>query len=270
MSTMKLRDKVVFITDADSRSGRALFRLFAEQGAHFILNSMSGGAHIKEELKRARTLGLNVLVTATDLCSSSRLQAMLGQAAPQLGRVDVLIHNNDLMKPTSIEYGEEDLFLDLLHTNAKTAFICTKVVGQQMADAGSGAIIYVSSIHAQKPTGSSFAYSATKGAVSMLAKEAALVLGRSGITVNTIELGPIEGDDERFASELSTLYEDYAYKVPNAVLGSYDDLAQLALFLSSDEARYMNGADIRLDGGFLQHYMDFKMKRPPQLGDQGG
>lgn len=270
MTTMKLKDKVVFITDADSGSGRALFRLFAEQGAHFILNSMSGGAHINEEIKQASTLGLNVFVSTADLCSSSGLHAVLEQATLKLGRVNVLIHNNDLMKPTSIEYGEEDLFLDLLNTNAKSAFICTKVIGQQMADGGSGSIIYVSSIHAQKPTGSSFAYSASKGAVSMLAKEAALVLGRSGVTVNTIELGPIEGDDERFASELSTLYEDYAYKVPNAVLGSYDDLAQLSLFLASGEAQYVNGADIRLDGGFLQHYMDFKMKRPPLLDSQGG
>lgn len=270
MTTMKLKDKVVFITDADSGSGRALFRLFAEQGAHFILNSMSGGAHINEELRRASTLGLNVFVSAADLCSSTELQAVLEQAEPKLGPVDVLIHNNDLMKPTSVEYGEENLFLELLNANAKTAFICTKVVGQQMAVAGSGSIIYVSSIHAQKPTGSSFAYSASKGAVSMLAKEAALVLGRSGVTVNTIELGPIEGDDERFASGLTTLYEDYAYKVPNAVLGSYNDLAQLALFLASGEARYINGADIRLDGGFLQHYMDLKMKRPPELGEQGG
>ena len=147
MTTMKLKDKVVFITDADSGSGRALFRLFAEQGAHFILNSMSGGAHINEELKRASTLGLHVFVSAADLCSSSGLHAVLEQATLKLGRVDVLIHNNDLMKPTSIEYGEEDLFLDLLNTNAKSAFICTKVIGQQMADGGAGSII-VSSIHA--------------------------------------------------------------------------------------------------------------------------
>lgn len=96
----------------------------------------------------------------------------------------------------------------------------------------------------------------------MLAKEAALVLGRSGVSVNTIELGPIAGDNEQFESSLSTLYNDYEYKVPNAVLGNYDDLAELILFLSSDESRYMNGSDIRLDGGFLLHYMNFKMKRP--------
>ncbi|MNE75690.1 putative 2,4-dienoyl-CoA reductase [compost metagenome] len=96
----------------------------------------------------------------------------------------------------------------------------------------------------------------------MLSKEAALVLGRHGVRVNTIELGPLEGDNDIFESDISTLYHDYEYKVPNAVLGSHDDLAELIHFLSSDSSRYINGSDIRLDGGFLLHYMNFKMKRP--------
>lgn len=95
----------------------------------------------------------------------------------------------------------------------------------------------------------------------MLPKEAALVLGRFGVSVNTIELGPLEGDDELYQSTISTLYNEYEFKVPNAALGSYEDLAELVLFLASDEARYINGSDIRLDGGFLLHYMNFKMKR---------
>jgi glucose 1-dehydrogenase len=97
----------------------------------------------------------------------------------------------------------------------------------------------------------------------MLAKEAAIALGRSGVRVNTIELGPVAGDDERFASAFSTLYRDYQYKIPAAELVTHEDLAELVLFLASDEARLINGEDIRLDGGFLLHYMDVKMKQPP-------
>lgn len=125
-----------------------------------------------------------------------------------------------------------------------------------------GKIIYVSTIHAEKPTGSAFTYSIAKGAVKMLSKEASLVLGRYGVSVNTIELGPLPSDNAIFQSTLSTLYDDYEYKVPNALLGSDEDLAELVAFLSSDYSRYMNGADIRLDGGFLLHYMNFKMKKP--------
>jgi glucose 1-dehydrogenase len=80
--------------------------------------------------------------------------------------------------------------------------------------------------------------------------------------VNVIEMGPVEGDDYTFRSQISSLYEDYEYKVPNAVLGTVEDTAHLLLYLCSEEARYINGADIRMDGGFLMHYIDFKMKRP--------
>lgn len=257
---MLLHNKVIFITDADSLSGKALIRRCTEHGASFILNSVSDGADIQQELSQIPAA--QVFLTNTNLCSSRELSAMLEQAEARLGAVSVLIHNNDYQKAVTIESCEEAEFLDILNRNAKSAFLCTQAAGKQMATAKSGSIIYVSSIHAEKPTGSSWAYSASKGAVKMLAKEAALILGRSGITVNTIELGPLAGDNERFHSGISTLYEDYEYKVPNAVLGSVEDLASLALFLASDQARYLNGADIRLDGGFLLHYMDFKMKRP--------
>lgn len=259
---MKLRNKVVFITDADCHTGASLIRRITEEGAQFILNSRSDGTAIASELTNIYAAGSQAFVVNIDLCRRAETDEMLKEAALQLGPVDIMIHNNNVVMPASIESCEEELFLQSLNVNAKSAFICTQAVGKQMADNQSGKIIYVSSIHAEKPTGSSFSYSAAKGAVKMLSKEAALVLGRSGINVNTIELGPVEGDNARFQSSLSTLYNDYEYKVPNAVLGNHDDLAELVLFLSSEESRYINGSDIRLDGGFLLHYMNFKMKRP--------
>lgn len=259
---MKLHNKIVFITDSDCRTGSSLIRRLTEEGAQFILNSRSGGAAIASELTNIYAAGSQAFVVNIDLCSRAEADEILKEAALQLGTVDILIHNNNVVMPASIESCEEERFLQSLNVNAKSAFICTQAAGKQMADKQSGRIIYISSIHAEKPTGSSFCYSASKGAVKMLSKEAALVLGRSGINVNTIELGPVEGDNEKFRSSLSTLYNDYKYKVPNAVLGDYDDLAELVLFLSSKESRYINGSDIRLDGGFLLHYMNFKMKRP--------
>ncbi|MBW7458352.1 SDR family NAD(P)-dependent oxidoreductase [Paenibacillus sepulcri] len=263
---MKLYNKVIFITDADSPSGKAVVNRLSGEGTHFILNSMSEGALIKAELAKIQAAGSKAYVTNTDLCRAADVTAMLNQAEQILGPVDVLIHNNDLLIPALAESCKEDVFLEIMDTNAKSAFICSQAVGKQMAARQSGRIIYVSSIHAEKPTGSSFAYSASKGAVKMLSKEAALVLGRQGIQVNTIELGPVKGDNERFSSEFSALYDDYERKVPNELPSSYEDLGHLVLFLCSDETRYMNGSDIRLDGGFLLHYMDHKKKPAPSIG----
>jgi len=265
---MTIHNKIVFITDADSGSGKAIIHQLSNEGAHFILNSPSNGEEIQSNLELCHAAGSKTVIVNIDLCNRSELDAVLEQTSQQLGTVDILVHNNNLIKPASVVTGEEEVFFEILNANTKTAFVCTQSIGKQMKDQQSGRIIYVNSIHAEKPTGSSFAYSASKGAVKSLTSEAALFLGRYGITVNAIEMGPVEGDHLAFESNFSTLYESYEYKIPNAVLGTHEDLAQLVRYLASDESRYINGASIRMDGGFLNHYMDFKMKKPSSL--EGG
>ena len=259
---MRLRDNVIFITDADSMSGKAIFKRLLQEGAWFILNSPSNGSNIQAELELCQANGSRYMLTNVDLCDNDQLNKLLEEAEQTMGKVDVLIHNNNVVKEISVEFGDEAIFQEILSSNAKSAFITTQAVGKQMAKYQSGKIIYVGSIHAEKPTGSSFAYSAARAAVQMLSREASLVLGRNGVQANHIMFGPVLGDDEVFKSNLSFLYEDYNYKVPNAVLGTYEDLAELVSYLASDQARYLNGADIRLDGGFLNHYLDVKTKKP--------
>lgn len=259
---MRLQQKIVLITDADSPTGTAMIRRFADEGAHFILNSISGGGSITSELAYCESVQAKARVVTADLWRGSEVASMLAEAEREIGSVDILIHNNNRVLPASIEACDEDTFTNVMNYNAKSAFLCTQAVGKQMCAKQSGKIVYISSIHAEKPTGASFVYSVSKSSLKMLAREAALELGRYNINVNTIEVGPVAGDNETFKSGLSTLYEDYTYKVPRAELGTPEDIANCALFLATDEARFINGADIRLDGGFVLHYMNHKMKKP--------
>lgn len=253
--------KVIFITDADSPSGTSLLLAFAEEEAALVLNSPSGGSAIAEELEKAKQLGAKLFIACADLTDSQAVALLLDEAERAVGPIDVLIHNHDEYLPALTETCDEQSYFTVMNANAKTAFICTQEAGRRMSERETGAILYLSSIHAEKPTGSSFAYSASKGAIQMLAKEASLYFGRSGVRVNTVLMGPVDGHQTRFKSGLSSLYDHYAYKVPRGRLGSFEDAAKLAIFLSSEDADYVNGADIRLDGGFLLHYMDHKMKR---------
>lgn len=264
---MRLQDKVVFVTDADSPSGKALIPRLRQAGARLLLASDSNGAALASVLEAGREQGDPAIVGRIDPCDGTQIGELLDRADLLWGAVDVLVHNRSLVKPASVETSEEALFRELLDMNAKSAFVAAQTVGARMAARGSGAILFIGSIHAEKPTGSSFAYSAAKGAVQMLSREASLALGRRGIRVNHIQLGPVLGDDERFASGISTLYEDYRYKVPGAELVTYDDLARLVIFLAGDDAKTLNGADIRLDGGFLNHYLDVKMNKSISGGD---
>ncbi|PWV99334.1 NAD(P)-dependent dehydrogenase (short-subunit alcohol dehydrogenase family) [Paenibacillus cellulosilyticus] len=256
--------KVVFIADADSWSGEGLIARFGQGGWDLILNSTQDDNEWEDVILFCKVAGAKVLITHADLCSSRDLTTMLDQAEEQLGTVDVLIHNCCLIKPTDVEHCDETDFVEIMQRNAKSAFFCTQTFGRRMAARGSGSVIFVSSVHNEKPTGSSFAYSASQGAVKMLAHEAALFLGRSGIRVNLIEMGPIEGSDVSFQSDISGLYNDYRYKIPSTKLGTANDLANLAFFLAGEESGYLNGSDIRLDGGFLLHYMDHRMNKPAE------
>lgn len=252
----------VMITDADSASGAALARRFAQEAeTNFILCGKPDGEHMQTALSHCRSGGGQAMAADIDLCKPAAVSAILEEAAGRFGPVRTLIHNPREVRPIRVEDGDESLFLRLLDVHAKSAFVCTQAVGRQMAAAGRGSIIYAGSIHAEKPTGSSFAYSVSQGAVKMLAKEAALELGRSGVRVNTIEMGPVLGDDGLFRSDVATQYVQYRYKVPNAEPGGFEDLAECAWFLASESARYVNGADLRVDGGFVLHYLDHKMKR---------
>ena len=264
---MRLQGKVVFLTDADSPSGKALIPRLWQEGARLLLASDSDGEAIAAELAAGREGGDPAIVGRVDPCDGERIGELLDRAGRQWGAVDALVHNRSLVKPASVETSGESSFRELLDMNAKSAFAAARAAGARMAARGAGAILFIGSIHAEKPTGSSFAYSAAMGAVQMLSREASLALGRHGIRVNHIQLGPVLGDDERFRSGISTLYEDYRYKVPGTELVTYDDLARLVIFLAGDEAKAINGADIRLDGGFLNHYLDVKMNKSISGGD---
>lgn len=254
--------KVVFIADADSWSGEGLIARFSQGGTDLILNSLQDDKEWEDVLVSCIAAGSKVLVTHADLCSSRDLSTMLDQTEKLLGPVDVMIHNCNVIRPANVESCEESEFVEIMQRNAKSAFFCTQAFGRRMSARGGGSVIFVSSIHNEKPTGASFTYSASQGAVKMLAHEAALFLGRFGIRVNVIEMGPVEGSDVNFQSHISGLYDDYRYKVPGTKLGTANDLAELAFFLAGEEAGYLNGADIRLDGGFLLHYMDHRMNKP--------
>ncbi len=247
---MDLQDKVVIITDGSGAKGKALAERFLAKGASLVINRSN------QVLDERTIQDAKVLYTQADVCKPSEIETLLQQALSAYGHVDVLVFNNDISKQVSIEDCTEEVYDHIMKTNAKSAFFLTQIIGGEMVKAGRGKVIYIGSIHDEKPTGSAFVYSLSKGALKMLSHEAALELGRSGVDVHLVELGPISGDAERFESDLSGIYHDVEMKIPNKRLGTETDLADLVVFLSSDEARYLNGTDIRLDGGFTLYYMD--------------
>ena len=251
---MKLEGKVALITDASDRVGRVVAERFANEGARLALNfpvEIRDGGVLQY---REKAIADGYYTAAADPVSKAAVYAFVESVIEQYGKIDILIHSNNDVRRLSFEDCTDDDFLECLNVNAKSAFLFTQAVGRRMKDARAGHIVYISSIHDEKPTGCAFAYSVAKGAVQMLMRETAVDLAIYGVCVNVISCGPVEGDDELFESNLTKLYENLTDRIPLRRVGCIEDFASLALYLCGDENRFINGEDIRVDGGFLLNY----------------
>lgn len=193
---------------------------------------------------------------AFDTWSLADMEQLLSLIIMEVGGVNYLVHTDNVVLRSLIEEISEQDFKRALDYNAKSAFMTTKIFGQHIAQNGGGAIVYMSSLHDEKPTGCAFAYSVAKGAVKMLCKEIALFYGRKGVRANVIEMDYIETQEELFDSTLSPFNYDARTKIPLGRLAQPEDAAGVVSFLLSPDASFINGADIRVDGGHLLYYGD--------------
>lgn len=146
---------------------------------------------------------------------------------------------------------------------AYSALVCTQAAGEVFYDnKTSGTILYLSTIHAEKPTGGSFLHSIEAGAEQMLCREAAGFYGRFGVKVHYLMLGPIEGTYDAFANERSGIYHGVEEQMPDGRPITPDDVVPLIRFLLSDGAWPLNGSDIRADKGFTLYFNSFREEAP--------
>ena len=234
----------VFVSDLSGPCGQAI-----------------AGYYLQKGVKVAGLLGKNLPASLADVvcydadATSEAQCAALAEQLKAAGGVDAMILTSREMEITSVQNGPEELFDRVLARNTKTAFFLAKYVGDLMAQSESkGAIVYVGSIHGEKPTGASLAFSCSMGALKMLNRETALQLGRKGVHTVLIELGPIQGDEIIMDTPLSPIYDGYVQSIPRKQPCTFDELCGLVDM--AVRTPMINGAEIRADGGFMLKYAD--------------
>jgi glucose 1-dehydrogenase len=240
--------KVALITDGSHPSAASIAEKLESEGIIVVKN------YPRSEKKGPLEGEPNSF--AFDTWSFEEMSKLLELIVEKIGNVNYLVHTDNVVFRSSIEEISEDDFKRVLDYNAKSAFMSTKVFAEHMAQNEGGAIVYLSSVHDDKPTGCAFAYSVSKGAVRMLCKEIALFYGRQGVRANVVQLDPVEEQVELFDSLISPYNYDAATKIPLRRLAKPEDCAGIVSFLLSDEASFINGADVRVDGGHLLYYFD--------------
>lgn len=244
-----LNGKVAVVTGASRGIGKAIARKLAEQGAAVIIN-YNGSAGKAEEVKQeiisaggiAETIQCNV--ADYDAC-----EAFFKEIIAKFGRIDILVNNAGITKDGLLMRMSEEEFSGVIDVNLKGTFHCIRFASRQMMKQRSGRIINMSSVVGVAGNAGQINYAASKAGVIGMTKSAAKELAARGITVNAIAPGFIETDMTSVLSE--KVKEETMRQIPLGRLGQGEDIAAAAAFLASEEAGYITGQVLHVDGGMV-------------------
>jgi len=241
----RLDGKVALVTGGGSGIGAATCRAFAEQGAHVVVADVNeaGGSQV------ARDLGDAAMFQRADVTDMASLQAAVASSVERFGRLDVLVNNAGIGLVGSVQETDESDWNKLIAVNMTGVFHGSRVAVEQMLrqDPTGGVIVNIASVAGMIGIARRFAYCATKGAVIAMTRQVAVDYVKAGIRCNAICPGTVyspfvEGYVERFHSDTreETIKELHA-RQPIGRMGRPDEVADLAVYLASDEAGFMTG-----------------------------
>jgi len=245
---MRLHDKVALITGAASGMGQSEAVLFAKEGAKVVVADVLE----PEGQKVADSLGGAGCFVRLDVASEAAWPQAIAAAVSTFGKLDILVNNAGIsgtFDPDTLSTSAWDRLMDV---NAKGTFLGMKHVIPLMEKTGGGAIVNISSVSGfVGQNGIHMAYNASKGAVRLMTKSAAVQYARSGIRVNSVHPGVLPAMRSSKATADPAFRQKMLAGVPMRREGRVEEVAYAVLFLASDEASYITGTELVVDGGWL-------------------
>lgn len=242
--------KVAIVTGSGGGLGAGIALRFAEAGAAVVVNYRFNAAGAQAVVAQIEAGGGRAIAIRADVTQKAEVEALIGQTVEAFDRLDVLINNAGLYPLANLIEMSEAEWDEVINSNLRSTFLCTQAAAKQMmAQGGGGAIINIASIEAENPAPMHSHYNAAKGGVVMHTAAAANELGLYGIRVNSVSPGLIwrEGIEQGWPDGV----ERFLKAAPLGRLGMPDDVADACLFLASPAARWITGANLRVDGGVM-------------------
>ena len=246
---MLLDGKTALVTGASRGIGRAIALRLAAEGARVAIN-YAGNVKAAEEVKASvEAAGGTAILCQADIADSAAVEAMIADVAKEFGAIDILVNNAGITRDTLLMRMKDEDFAKVLDTNLKGVFYCTKAVSKLMMKKRSGRIVNMASVVGLVGNAGQTNYAAAKAGVIGFSKSAAKELASRGITVNAVAPGFIGTD---MTADLPESVKEKALSdIPLGRAGQPEDVANAVLFLASDQASYITGQVVHVDGGMV-------------------
>jgi len=244
---MELTDRVAIVTGSGRGIGRIIALKFAEMGANVVINDIGEASVVESVAGEVRAMNRESLAIPGDVTSSQDVGNLVDTTVKTFGRLDILVNNAGITRDQLLLRMSEDDWDSVIAVNLKSVFLCTKAVIRQMTSQRWGRIINMSSVVGIAGNAGQANYAASKAGIIGFTKTVSKEVASRGITVNAIAPGFI---DTPMTQQLKESWiEEIKKRIPAGYLGTPQDIAEAAAFLASEEARYITGHVLSIDGG---------------------
>jgi 3-oxoacyl-[acyl-carrier protein] reductase len=245
----ELTGKVALVTGSSRGIGRACVLKLAEAGARVVINYFSQLEAAREVQAQIEAAGGEALIIQADISRSDQVQTMFEQIMAHWGRLDILVNNAGITRDGLLLRMQTEDWDDVVSTNLRGLFNCTKRAAKIMLKQKSGKIVNLSSVVGQVGNEGQANYATTKAGILGFTRSVALEMASRGISVNAVAPGYIESEMTDGISDAKRA--ELLQKIPFQRFGSCEEVAEMVLFLSSDKCSYITGQTFNIDGGMV-------------------
>jgi glucose 1-dehydrogenase len=252
-----LKGQKALVTGANSGIGKAVAIALGEAGADVVVNYVRGEDNAREVVENISGAGSNAIALQADVSQEAQVQQMFRAMFDEFGTIDILVNNAGLQQDAPFDKMTLQQWNTVIGINLTGQFLCAREAVREFKRRGvkpelsvaAGKIICMSSVHEVIPWGGHANYAASKGGVMLLMKSMAQELAPFRIRINSICPGAIRTPINRTAWDTPEAYQSLLTLIPYQRIGEPEDIGRVAVFLASDQADYITGASIYVDGG---------------------
>ncbi len=249
---MSLSGKVALVTGASSGIGKATAMELARQGAAVVINYIGDAAPADAVVEEIQRGGGQAIALQADVSNSGQVQTMIQQTIARLGKLDILVNNAGIEQSQPFLEKSEQEWDRVIAVDLKGPFLCSQAAAREMARRGGGTIINISSVHEDLAFPGYAAYCAAKGGLRMLCRDMALELAPHHINVVNVAPGAIATPINTKTLEDPAKKAALEHEIPLGRVGQPEEVARLVAYLASDDASYITGTTVVIDGGLMR------------------